>query len=127
MAEIELSVDATNPALRARLEESRALLLSLGRLRSLAFASAPVGAVRAATRELSFAVLLPRLEADAGRGQEEARKLREEIGRCEARLGDAVFLSKAPEKIVAGARSRLAELRTRLAALAAAEAGPGGA
>jgi valyl-tRNA synthetase len=125
-AEIELSIDAVSPDLRARLQENHGLLSSLARLSRVQFAAPPAGAVRSSTRELAFAAVLPRAAADAVRDPTEARKLSQEIERCEARLDDAVFLAKAPAAIVAGARARLAELRARLAALGAAAARSGG-
>jgi len=126
-AEIGLSFDAASPELRARLEEHLDLLSSLAHLAGVNFGAFEPGAVRGATRELSFAVALPQTAADLSRGLAEARRLGEEIERCEARLRDPVFLRKAPEAIVAGARGRLAELQARLASLAVPSAGSGGA
>jgi valyl-tRNA synthetase len=57
------------------------------------------------------------LAADRARRERDLAAAREQLAAAEARLADPAFTDKAPEKVVAGARKRVEELRGEIARL----------
>ena len=54
------------------------------------------------------------IEAEKQRLEQEIKRLKSDVGRFEARLGDKAFLSKAPAAVINKERARLAERRDKL-------------
>ena len=54
------------------------------------------------------------LEAERKRLKLEAKAVKAQVDRLEARLADKVFLAKAPQAVVAKERQRLAEAKNKL-------------
>ena len=57
------------------------------------------------------------LAADRARRERDLAQAREQLASAEARLADPAFTDKAPERVVAGARRRVEELRGEIARL----------
>jgi valyl-tRNA synthetase len=105
------------------LAEHQHLIRFLCRVEAVSFGPPGDGPQAAARRDLvdGVDIALAVLAADRGgldtaereRLTRELEKLAGEIDRAERRLADADFLAKAPPAVVAGGRTRLAELRER--------------
>ena len=97
------------------------LLKRLARLESVAFAeAAPAGAVQVVVGETTAALPLADvidLATERARLQREVQKLVDEIGKIDAKLGNASFVSRAPEHVVEEQRERRAEAETARARL----------
>jgi valyl-tRNA synthetase len=119
-----LSLIGASDATRARLARHRASLLALGRLDAAGAAEAPPsGAVSfpagEATAALSIAGFID-VEAETARLQKALAVAESDIERVNKKLGNADFMAKAPEAVVAENREKLAEVEAVKAKLLAA-------
>jgi valyl-tRNA synthetase len=121
-----LTVVGASDVTRARLVRHRASLLALGRVDSIAVADvAPAGAVSfpvgEATAALSIAVYID-VAAEMARLHKALAVADSDVARVNNKLGNADFMAKAPEAVVAENREKLAEAQAAkdklLAALA---------
>ncbi|MCC0807401.1 valine--tRNA ligase [Methylobacterium sp. W2] len=109
-AQIPLVIVGADPALRARATQWQDTLLRLARLSDISFAeSAPKNAVQLLVRGSVAALPLEGivdLKAEVARLNKEAVKAASEIGKIEAKLGNADFLARAPDEVVDEQRER---------------------
>jgi valyl-tRNA synthetase len=119
-----LTLSGAQAATRERLARHRALILSLARLSSVdeadvsAAGSVPF-VIGEATAALSIAEFID-LAAERGRLTKEIGALDTDIERTAKKLGNADFVSRAPEEVVEENRERLAGAREAKAKLQAA-------
>ncbi len=118
-SQIPLVLVAPSQAVRARLARWDETLRRLARLCAITVADAsPKSAVQLIVRGEVAALPLEGvvdLKAEGARLAKEAGKLRGEIAKIEAKLGNADFLARAPEEVVEEQRERRAEAGARLA------------
>jgi valyl-tRNA synthetase len=124
-AKLDLHLAAADSGVGRLLAEQEALIRFLTRVEKIAWSPVPEGA-RRAVRDVVAGVEVGVLVETQEMGEQERRRLEKEleklegeIARAEERLGDAQFLAKAPEKVVAGGRARLAEMKERRESLRA--------
>ena len=116
-AALGLIVRGADAGTIARIERHGGLLRRLARLDGVtlaADATLPGGAVQAIVDEAVFALPVGAVIDIAGeksRLEKELGKLAGEIGKIDAKLANANFVSRAPEVVVEEQRDRLAELR----------------
>ena len=116
-AALGLIVRGADAGTEARMERHEGLLRRLARLDGItlaAEATLPEGAVQAIVDEAVFALPVGAVIDIAGeksRLEKELGKLAGEIGKIDAKLANANFVSRAPEEVVEEQRDRLAELR----------------
>ena len=116
-AALGLIVRGADAGTEARMERHEGLLRRLARLDGItlaADATLPEGAVQAIVDEAVFALPVGAVIDIAGeksRLEKELGKLAGEIGKIDAKLANANFVSRAPEEVVEEQRDRLAELR----------------
>jgi valyl-tRNA synthetase len=112
-ARLPLFVVSTSQEIDVRVERYNDLLKRLARLASVAMAaSAPAGSVQVVVGEATAALPLADvidLAAERARLQREVQKLVDEIGKIDAKLGNAGFVSRAPEHVVEEQRERRQE------------------
>jgi valyl-tRNA synthetase len=119
-AQIPLVLAGANEETKARAERWRAVFKSpLGRLSDISFASAPPpGAVQIVVRgevaALPLAGIID-LAAERARLEKEMAKVKGDIARVDAKLGNADFLQRAPEEVVEGEREKREEAEARRA------------
>ncbi len=112
-----------SPEDQQRLEQHRRSLLSLGRLESIIWLGEGEPAPEAATALVgAMQVLIPMSglidkAAESARLEKEIAKLRKDMERGAAKLGNADFLGRAPADVVAKERARVAELQTAMTKL----------
>jgi valyl-tRNA synthetase len=109
---------------RARVARHRPSLLALGRLESVSFADAPPAGAASfptgeATAALSIAAFID-VAAERARLQKALAAAEGEIERVDRKLGNADFMAKAPESVVAENREKRAEAEAARAKLLAA-------
>ncbi|MEN9653103.1 MAG: hypothetical protein RL303_823 [Verrucomicrobiota bacterium] len=111
-----ITVVAKDPAAQKLIETNREKLAGLAGLAEVAFATDTGGRTGALTSlgtvllELSGTV---DVAAEKVRLAKELAKLEQAVAAGEAKLGNEVFVSKAPAKILEGARSQLAEAKAK--------------
>jgi valyl-tRNA synthetase len=111
-----ITVVAKDPAAQKLIEANREKLAGLAGLAEVAFATDAGGRTGALTSlgtvllELSGTV---DVAAEKVRLVKELAKLEQAVAAGEAKLGNEVFVSKAPAKILEGARSQLAEAKAK--------------
>ncbi|MCJ2131636.1 valine--tRNA ligase [Methylobacterium sp. E-045] len=109
-AQIPLVIVGADAALRARATQWQDTLLRLARLSDITFAeTAPKNAVQLLVRDSVAALPLEGivdLKAEVARLNKEAVKAASEIGKIEAKLGNADFLARAPDEVVDEQRER---------------------
>lgn len=111
-----ITVVAKDPAAQKLIETNREKLAGLAGLAEVAFATDAGGRTGALTSlgtvllELSGTV---DVAAEKVRLVKELAKLEQAVAAGEAKLGNEVFVSKAPAKILEGARSQLAEAKAK--------------
>ncbi len=116
-AALGLIVRGADAGTIARIDRHEGLLRRLARLDGItlaAEATLPEGAVQAIVDEAVFALPVGAVIDIAGeksRLEKELGKLAGEIGKIDAKLANANFVSRAPEVVVEEQRERLAELR----------------
>ncbi|MDI1285004.1 MAG: valine--tRNA ligase [Reyranella sp.] len=104
-----------------RLETHRAAIERLARIEGIETAeTAPKGALQIVVGEATYALPVTDvidLKAESARLQKEIKKLSDEIAKIDAKLGNATFVSRAPEEVVEEQRERrrqAEQTRTRL-------------
>jgi len=109
-AKLGLLVRDANAETRARLERHRAAIERLARVETIQLdAPAPKGALQVVLGEATYALPVADvidLKAERARLEKEIRKLDGEVSKIDAKLGNAQFMSKAPEDVVAEQRER---------------------
>jgi valyl-tRNA synthetase len=121
-AKLKLLAVGANETTRGRLDTHRAAIERLARVEAVdASAKAiPQAALQIVVGEATYALPVGEvidLKAEAARLQKEIRKLADEVGKIDAKLGNAAFVSRAPEEVVEEQRERRAQAektRTRL-------------
>ncbi|WIM13844.1 valine--tRNA ligase [Enhydrobacter sp.] len=121
-AKLRLLVIGANETTRRRLDTHRAAIERLARIESIdAMATAvPKAALQVVVDEATYALPVGEvidLKAEGARLQKEIRKLADEVGKIDAKLGNAAFVARAPEEVVEEQRERRAQAeqtRTRL-------------
>ncbi|HXW23405.1 MAG TPA: valine--tRNA ligase, partial [Xanthobacteraceae bacterium] len=117
-AQIPLVLAGASEETKARAERWREFLKSpMGRLSTIAFAPAPPpGAVQLLVRgevaALPLAGIID-LAAERARLEKEMAKVKGDIARVDAKLGNADFLARAPEEVVEGEREKREEAEAR--------------
>jgi valyl-tRNA synthetase len=123
---VPLVVTEADAALRDKLDRWAETLRRLARVPRIAVGEpAPKGAVPVTAAGLSAALPLGDvidMAAERSRLDKESRKLEVDIGKIDAKLGNADFLSRAKEEVVEENRERRAEAQVRLDKLRAAAA-----
>ena len=93
-----------------RLETHRAAIERLARIEGIEAAStAPKGALQIVVGEATYALPVTDvidLKAEGARLQKEIKKLADEVAKIDAKLGNAAFVSRAPEEVVEEQRER---------------------
>ncbi|WP_183751272.1 valine--tRNA ligase [Pseudochelatococcus contaminans] len=116
-AQIPLALVGVSASIRERAERWRDTIARLARLSAIDFAdSAPEGAVRLIVDGEVVALPLAGvidLSVEKARLRKEADKIAADIGRIDAKLGNADFLARAPEEIVEEQRERRSDLEAR--------------
>ncbi|MCU1236951.1 MAG: valyl-tRNA synthetase [Candidatus Solibacter sp.] len=77
----------------------------------------PKADVIRSTVEFDLVLDIPKVAEDPARKQKEREQLEKNIANSERQLGDEVFLSKAPQKVVDSIRAKLADYKAQLAKL----------
>ena len=111
-----ITLDAKDAVARKLIEANREKLAGLAGLAEIAFAADAGGRTGALT---SLGVVLLELSGNVDVAAEKVRltkelaKLEQAVAAGEAKLGNEVFVSKAPAKILEGARNQLAEAKAK--------------
>jgi len=120
-AQIPLVLVGADAAVKARIETWRDTLIRLARLSEIGFAeAAPRNAVQLLVRGSVAALPLEGivdLAAEVARLKKEAAKAEGEIGKLDAKLGNADFVARAPEEVVDEQRERREAEAARLVKL----------
>lgn len=108
-----------------RLEQNKALLISLAKLESIDWLTSSDDAPESATSlvgDMSLLIPLAGLidkDAELARLQKNIQKFEQEAQRIEAKLGNEKFVSRAPDAVVNKEKEKLAEARSALASFQA--------
>jgi valyl-tRNA synthetase len=109
-AKLKLLVVGANAETGQRLDTHRAAIERLARIEGIeAAAAAPKAALQIVVGETTYALPVGDvidLKAEGARLQKEIRKLADEIAKIDAKLGNANFVSRAPEEVVEELRKR---------------------
>jgi valyl-tRNA synthetase len=123
-AKLKLLVVGANDTTHKRLETHRAAIERLARIEGVEAASAaPKAALQLVVGEATYALPVGEvidLEAEGARLQKEIKKLGDEIAKIDAKLGNAAFVSKAPEEVVEEQRERRSQAEQTRARLSTA-------
>ena len=125
-AKLKLLVVGANDATTARLETHRAAIERLARIEGVeAATSAPKASLQLVVGEATYALPVGDvidLKAESARLQKEIKKLADEVAKIDAKLGNAAFVSRAPEEVVEEQRERRTQAeQTRIRLSAALE------
>ena len=117
-AKLKLLVVGADATTQQRLGTHRAAIERLARIEGVEAASvAPKAALQLVVGEATYALPVGEvidLKAEGARLQKEIKKLGDEVGKIDAKLGNAAFVAKAPEEVVEEQRERRAQAeRTR--------------
>jgi valyl-tRNA synthetase len=123
-AKLRLLVVGANDITKARLTAHQAAIERLARVESIdrSTVTVPKAALQVVLEEATYALPVSEvidLKAEGARLQKEIRKLADEVGRIDAKLGNAAFVSRAPEEVVEEQRERrmqAEQTRSRLSA-----------
>jgi valyl-tRNA synthetase len=115
--DVPLVLSATLPETKARAGRWEEFLKRLARLSAISFAVAPpAGAVQLLVRgevaALPLAGIID-LAAERARLEKEMAKVKGDMARVDAKLGNADFLARAPEEVVEGEREKREEAEAR--------------
>ncbi|MGQ0580857.1 MAG: valine--tRNA ligase [Reyranella sp.] len=109
-AKLKMLVVGGDGTTAKRLETHRAAIERLARIEGIEpAATAPKGALQIVVGEATYALPVTDvidLKAEGTRLQKEIKKLADEVGKIDAKLGNAAFVSKAPEEVVEEQRER---------------------
>jgi valyl-tRNA synthetase len=109
-AKLGMLVVGGNQTTAKRLESHRAAIERLARVEGIeAATAAPKNALQIVVGEATYALPIGQvidLAAERTRLDKEIRKLAEEVGKIDAKLGNASFVSRAPEEVVEEQRER---------------------
>jgi valyl-tRNA synthetase len=109
-AKLKLLVVGADDTTKQRIETHRAALERLARIEGIeAATAAPKAALQIVVGEATYALPVGDvidLKAESARLQKEIRKLGDEIAKIDAKLGNAAFVSRAPEEVVEEQRER---------------------
>jgi valyl-tRNA synthetase len=123
-AKLKLLVVGANDTTRKRLETHRAAIERLARIEGIEAApAAPKAALQLVVGEATYALPVGEvidLKAEGARLQKEIKKLGDEVGKIDAKLGNAAFVSKAPEEVVEEQRERRSQAEQTRARLSTA-------
>ena len=115
--QLPLVIIGASPEARARLERSRDSLARLGRVSDLSFAeTAPAQSVQIVVRGMTAAMPLAGvvdISAEKTRLGKEIARLEGEVKRFDGKLGNADFISRAPDDVVEEQREKRAEAAAR--------------
>ena len=122
-AKLKLLVIGANDTTKGRLETHRPAIERLARIEGVEpVASAPKASLQLVVGEATYALPVGDvidLKAESARLQKEIKKLADEVGKIDSKLGNAAFVSRAPEEVVEEQRERRTQAeqtRTRLSA-----------
>src|SRR6202007_1920205 len=108
-----LLVVGANDTTKQRIETHRAAIERLGGIAGVeTAAAAPKAALQIVLGEATYALPVGHvidLKAESARLQKEIKKLTDEVGKIDAKLGNANFVSRAPEEVVGEQRERRAQ------------------
>ncbi len=123
-AKLKLQVVGANAGTQQRLDTHRAAIERLARVEGIGTAAAaPKASLQIVLGEATYALPVGDvidLEAESARLQKEIKKLEDEIRKIDAKLGNANFVSRAPEEVVEEQRERRAQAEQTRARLSAA-------
>jgi len=123
-AKLKLLVIGGNDTTAARLETHRAAIERLARIEGVeAASSAPKASLQIVVGEATYALPVGEvidLKAEGARLQKEIKKLADEVGKIDAKLANAAFVSRAPEEVVEEQRERRSQAEQTGARLGAA-------
>jgi valyl-tRNA synthetase len=123
-ARLKLQVVGANAGTQQRLDTHRAAIERLARVEGIAAATAaPKASLQIVLGEATYALPVGEvidLKAEAARLAKEIKKLADEIAKIDAKLGNANFVSRAPEEVVEEQRERRAQAEQTRARLSAA-------
>ncbi|MDP1963728.1 MAG: valine--tRNA ligase, partial [Reyranella sp.] len=109
-AKLKLVVIGGNEETAARLDTHRAAVERLARVEGVeAATAAPKASLQIVVGEATYALPVGEvidLKAEGARLQKEIKKLADEVGKIDAKLGNAAFVSRAPEEVVEEQRER---------------------
>jgi len=123
-AKLKLLVIGANDTTKGRLETHRAAIERLARIEGVEpAASAPKASLQLVVGEATYALPVGDvidLKAESARLQKEIKKLADEVGKIDSKLGNAAFVSRAPEEVVEEQRERRTHAEQTRARLSAA-------
>jgi valyl-tRNA synthetase len=123
-AKLKLLVVGANDTTQKRLDVHRAAIERLSRVEGIeAAAIAPKAALQIVVGEAAYALPVGDvidLKAEGARLQKEIKKLADEVGKIDAKLGNANFVSRAPEEVVEEQRERRTQAEQTRARLSTA-------
>jgi len=123
-AKLKLLVIGANDTTKGRLETHRAAIERLARIEGVEpAASAPKASLQLVVGEATYALPVGDvidLKAESARLQKEIKKLADEVGKIDSKLGNAAFVSRAPEEVVEEQRERRTQAEQTRARLSAA-------
>ncbi|MCF8531583.1 MAG: valine--tRNA ligase [Reyranella sp.] len=109
-AKLKMLVVGGDGTTAKRLDTHRAAIERLARIDGIEAApAAPKGALQIVVGEATYALPVTDvidLKAEGARLQKEIKKLADEVGKIDAKLGNAAFVSRAPEEVVEEQRER---------------------
>src|SRR5262249_49986699 len=123
-AKLKLLVIGANGETTKRLDTHHAAIERLARIEGVEVAiAAPKAALQIVVAEATYALPVGEvidLDAESARLQKEIRKLADEVGKIDAKLGNANFVARAPEEVVEEQRERRQQAEATRARLSTA-------
>ena len=123
-AKLRLLVVGADGTTRQRIDTHRAAIERLARIEGIEVAAAaPRASLQLVVGEATYALPVGEvidLKAESARLQKEIRRLGDEIGKIDAKLGNAAFVARAPEEVVEEQRERRRQAEQTRARLSAA-------
>ena len=123
-AKLRLLVVGGNDTTLQRVETHRAAIERLARIEGVeAAAAAPKASLQIVLGEATYALPVGDvidLKAESARLQKEIKKLGDEVGKIDAKLGNAAFVARAPEEVVEEQRDRRQQAEATRARLSTA-------
>jgi valyl-tRNA synthetase len=123
-AKLKLLIVGANDTTTQRLATHRAAIERLARIEDIEpAAAAPKAALQIVVGEATYALPVGEvidLKAEGARLQKEIKKLADEVGKIDAKLGNAAFVARAPEEVVEEQRERRSQAEQTRARLSTA-------